>query len=148
MSGQQLARGYTVNHALQLVVEHCCTCGVVFAIPDGLRNHLVKNPGRPFYCPSGHKQWYTGPTEADRQRERAERAERWLNDQRAATRAARDQADAAERSARAYKGHLTRLRNKIAAGVCPCCRRNFTNVRDHMRTEHPAWVEQNAEALR
>ena len=43
------------------------------------------------------------------------------------------------RSLIAYKGHLTRARNKIAAGNCPApgCGQHFANVREHMKFKHP-----------
>lgn len=34
----------------------------------------------------------------------------------------------------------TRTRNRIAAGVCPCCNRTFQNLADHMRTLHADYV--------
>ena len=44
---------------------------------------------------------------------------------------------AVERSLTAHKGHTTRLKTRIAAGVCPCCRRNFVNLARHMSKKHP-----------
>lgn len=38
---------------------------------------------------------------------------------------------------RAQKGQNTRLKNRIAAGVCPCCNRSFQNVARHMAGQHP-----------
>lgn len=35
----------------------CCTCGMVFAIPDFLQRQLKENH-RTFYCPNGHSQCY------------------------------------------------------------------------------------------
>lgn len=44
---------------------------------------------------------------------------------------------AVERSLTAHKGHTTRLKNRIAAGVCPCCQRTFVNLARHMKGQHP-----------
>lgn len=45
--------------------------------------------------------------------------------------------EGAERSASAYKGQATRLRNRIKAGVCPRCNRTFQNLQRHMAGQHP-----------
>lgn len=47
--------------------------------------------------------------------------------------------DHAERQASARKGQVTRLKNRAAAGVCPCCTRSFENLRRHMTTKHPTF---------
>lgn len=117
-----------------LTVLDCSACGMTFGItPDFERRARAQR--FTFLCPSGHKQWFPGKTTDDELREARARAERLAT----GLRAARDQTEAAERSARAYRGHVTRLRNLIARGVCPVagCRRNFTNVREHMASEHP-----------
>lgn len=35
------------------------------------------------------------------------------------------------------KGKLTKTRNRIAKGVCPCCNRSFVNLGKHMAGQHP-----------
>lgn len=125
-----------------------CWCGIIVAIPSDLYRKAQADSGFSIYCPLGHSFVYS-KNEADRQRARAERAERDAEMARASRDAAWDQAAAAERSARAYRGHLTRLRNKIAEGVCPVdgCRRNFANVRSHIARMHPDWAHEHPEAL-
>lgn len=76
-------------------------------------------------------------SELERTRKQLERAE-------TRERAARDQAEAAERSAIAYKGHATRLRKRAAAGVCPCCTRSFQNLQRHMASQHPTFSGEQA----
>jgi len=39
-------------------VTTCCTCGVVFGLPNHL-NHALRRNGRAFYCPNGHELHYT-----------------------------------------------------------------------------------------
>jgi hypothetical protein len=53
----------------------------------------------------------------------------------------RDQRLAAERSAAAVRGHITRLKNRIAKGVCPECHQAFPSLARHMETKHPAYRE-------
>jgi uncharacterized protein with PIN domain len=35
------------------------------------------------------------------------------------------------------KGALTRERNRVGNGVCPCCDRTFVNLQRHMASKHP-----------
>lgn len=125
-----------------------CWCGITLAIPKSLYRKAQADSKFSIYCPLGHTFVYS-KNEADRQRERAELAERQAEFARASRDAAWEQAEAAERSARAYRGHLTRLRNKIAAGVCPVpgCRRHFDNVQAHIEGQHPTWAAEHPEAL-
>lgn len=114
-----------------LTVVECCTCSVDFAMPVEMDRRRREDHGW-FFCPAGHKQHYTGHSETEQLRARlrtAERSEAFY----------RDQGASARRSAAAQKGQVTRIRNLIAKGICPVagCRRNFTNVREHMATEHP-----------
>ena len=131
----------------ELVITSCW-CGVRLAIPDSLNRQAQSQSGMVIFCPLGHKFTYR-ESDADRQRKRAEEAEQLLRFARAARDAALDQADAAHRSAAAYKGHLTRIRNKIANGVCPVegCRRHFDNVQAHIVGQHPGWAAEHPEAL-
>ena len=109
-------------------------CGVVYGLTEGYR-HAREKDRQGWHCPNGHTQWFPGQT-PEQERDAARRD---ASAARASRDAARDQAEAAERSARAYKGHVTRIRNMVARGICPVqgCRRNFENVREHMATVHP-----------
>ena len=132
---------------VELYVLDCGECGVIFALTTDYETRR-RADGKTFYCPNGHlRAWQE--SEADRQRKRAEQAENALKWTRISRDAARDQAQAAHHSARAYKGHLTRLRNRVAAGVCPVqtCRRNFANVKAHVANKHPEWAHEHPEVL-
>lgn len=37
----------------------------------------------------------------------------------------------------AARGQVTRLKNRAAAGVCPCCNRTFHQLVRHMAAKHP-----------
>lgn len=123
----------TQTYTDTLVVEACPTCGVVHGIPQALERTAKENRGprgRQIYCPNGHTWHYTGETDAERER----RMRKYSDDAAAAARARADQAEA---SLRTTKGHVTRLRNRVAAGVCPFgCRRHFVDVERHVATRH------------
>ena len=54
---------------------------------------------------------------------------------------ARDRAATIDRSRSAYMGQVTRLKNRAANGVCPCCTRHFQNLQAHMAKKHPDYTE-------
>jgi len=137
----------TLTYTGTLEILTCGVCSIPHAIPDEMYRDRLDNGGE-WYCPNGHKLHFI-TTEKQKLEERLAAARRqrdWAN---TALTAARDQARAAERSARAYKGHITRLRNRIANGVCPVpgCQRSFVNVRRHITGQHPEWAHRHPEAL-
>lgn len=91
-----------------------------------------RKSGGSFYCPNGHSLSFT-ETEVDRLRKQ-------LAGKDAALVHVRDQRDAAERALKSQKGANTRLRKRIAHGVCPCCHRTFKQVSAHMDRMHPDYV--------
>jgi hypothetical protein len=121
-----------LGHATVTVV--CAHCSVEFAIPPGLEAVLHVNE-ETFYCPFGHSQYFPkGATAEQIAKARAEIAERNL--------ANREEDLRSERASHAAtKGHLTRARQREAAGVCPMCHRSFAQVRRHMDRMHPDFVE-------
>jgi hypothetical protein len=130
----------TITWSAVLTVVDCCNCGILFGVPEDLDRRNRNDPSQSFYCPSGHSQHYTGPSEAQKLREKLARAERQRDFAESARRAAVDQAETAQRSASAYKGRVTRLKNRAAAGVCPCCTRHFEQLERHMETKHPGFA--------
>jgi hypothetical protein len=126
----------TLTYTKSLVIEECCVCHMTFAMPRDFMDQCRNSTRKFFYCPAGHEQHYTTNQLATLRRklELAEQQRDWAEN---ARKAARDQAQAAERSAAAYKGRVTRLKNRAAAGVCPCCNRTFENLHRHMASKHP-----------
>lgn len=124
----------TTTHLITFNVLTCCRegCGIQFAVPawwEGKRREDHSS----WYCPNGHSQYFPGKSDLERARDRAQRAENnasfW-----------RDQELAARRSAAAQKAAKTRLKNRIAKGVCPCCNRHFANVQRHIANQHPEFA--------
>lgn len=110
----------------------CCTCGVPVSIPQEIRRQRQEN-GESYYCCNGHAMV---TRQSDVQKLKAELAEKERS-----LAAAKARADMAEASARAHKGKVTEMKNRIANGVCPCCKRSFQNLRRHMTTKHPEFKE-------
>lgn len=115
-------------------VTHCCKCNVQIALPRRVMRDFRDNHDT-FYCFQGHGQQFVGPTEAERLKAELAREKsrhEWT----------RKLKDDAQKSASAYKGKVTAIKNRIANGVCPCCRRSFQNLQRHMSGQHPEWKEE------
>lgn len=121
----------------------CYKCGVPFAIPNNLKQHFLDSQDE-FYCPNGHKQAYVTSTE-DRLRkkltEQEAKNERLCN----LVNSKNETIGSLERQKSAIKGQVTKIKNRIKNGVCPCCNRTFTNLRNHMKSQHPDYVTGSAD---
>jgi uncharacterized Zn finger protein (UPF0148 family) len=141
-------RRYDYPVTIDLRVWECPACGIVYGIPVDFADSLRKKGGS-YYCPNGHGlSWHE--TEEDRQRKRATAAERRATQAEDTARAQRHRAETAERSAIAYRGHLTRIKNRIVAGVCPvpgCKRTGLVQTMRHISAKHPAWHAEHAHEL-
>ena len=116
------------------VVETCCRCGIDFGIPEDFYVAVRDNSNKWFYCPNGHRQHYTvsRATKLQRQLDAAHNAERDL----------RNRLETTQRSRAALKGQVTKIKRRVGKGICPCCRRNFANLKHHMENQHPDWSEE------
>lgn len=121
----------TITRELVAITCFSADCNVVFGL-DRITYDRRLEDHKSFWCTNGHSQHFTGRSEADRLRDQL----KWTRE---SEEFYRDQAALERRRAAAQKGQRTRVLNLITKGICPVagCRRNFTNVRDHMATEHP-----------
>lgn len=121
----------TVNFTTTFGLEICCSCGMHFAMPQDYQQRRTKDH-KGFYCPSGHRQYYlTKSREEELQDERDFYQTR--------TRSLTTQLEHAKNRTRAQKAAKTRIKNRVAKGVCPCCNRTFQNLQRHMTGQHPEW---------
>lgn len=134
-----MSRLLTLNTGVQLRTESCCACGILFAMPEARYEEARRRRGpngAVFCCPNGHRQWYTG--------DNAEEALRRERDRLAQQVAERDDdLRRAERQQAALRGELTKLKKRATNGVCPCCTRSFSNLRNHMKTKHPDFAAES-----
>lgn len=115
-------------------VVSCYTCGVRFGITGELYRRVVTDANGSIYCPACGNQTVWSKSEAQKRIEELERKLKWEADNAASQKTARELAEA---SLIATKGQLTKIRNRVEKGVCPCCNRSFPNLRRHMATKHP-----------
>jgi hypothetical protein len=130
----------TLDYTDTLTIVECYKCHISFAMPRFFERQC-KQEGGTFWCPAGHPQVYAETENGELKKQLArEQAQRERAETRA--RAATDQAQASERSKRAYKGQVTKLKNRAVAGSCPCCDRSFPDLAAHMKDEHPGFLDE------
>ena len=116
-----------------LVTQDCGKCGGIFAISEDYDKRCHDYHGQGWHCPYCKTGWhYIGKSAERKQCERADRAEARARDIQCNLRAT-------ERQLSATRGVVTRTKNRISKGVCPCCTRSFQNLKRHMASKHPEY---------
>lgn len=116
-------------------IVRCYACGVRFGIGVGLYRRAVLDKKGWVYCPAcGEQSCWTGKTEAEKLRDELIRERARLDQTRA-------QLEHVENRRRAAIGQVTKIRNRISKGVCPCCNRHFDNLAAHMKSQHPTYTK-------
>lgn len=111
---------------------NCGACGVEFYVPDHFYTER-RQTKKHWHCPNGHIRVFR-ESEADELRRERDRLKQQLAQK-------DDEIARKEMERRAAVGQVTRLKNRAAKGVCPCCNRHFTNLERHMATKHPTYTE-------
>lgn len=126
--------------SVQLDSITCYKCGVLFAIPKYLKQKLIESHDS-FWCPNGHSQAFYGKTDYEVEKERNLALQATINQEKHARLVAEKERDANIRA-------ITRLKRRAAAGVCPCCTRTFTNLANHMKTQHSDFMLEKRKELK
>lgn len=127
------ARLLEISTTVKLVTEECCTCGILFAMPQQV-NERLRTKGGTFYCPNGHSQVYTEPDiEVLRKKLLAEQRR---------SQHFETQLNGALGKLNTTNKELRRTKRRVHAGTCIHCRRHFENLARHMKTKHPGEVLQ------
>jgi hypothetical protein len=123
-------------------VVSCYTCSVRFGITAELYKRVVTDANGSVSCPAcGNKTCWRESEDQKRIKE-LERKLQWEANEAARQKALRESAQA---SLRATQGVVTKLKTRVAVGVCPCCHRTFKQLSAHMAKKHPAFVEDAAQ---
>jgi hypothetical protein len=127
-------------------VGPCCRCKCEMSLPEDLYRTAKRSSNVEFYCAFGHPQHFVeGETEAQKlRRERDRLAQRIAerDDEIARQRTMREET---ERRLAATRGVVTRIKNRVGHGVCPCCQRTFGDLARHMASKHPTYAAEAAE---
>jgi hypothetical protein len=133
----------TIYRTIELKPIKCWGCGCEFAVDEALYNNKKENK-KTLHCPNGCS-LSLGKSRADEVREKMEaelaRVKRNNEYMEATAREQRRRADAAEKSLTATRGVVTRLKNRVGNGVCPCCNRTFADLQRHMHSQHPEFAK-------
>ena len=133
-----------MNLALRTQTDYfftsCATCKMEFYLPD-VKYNDCKQKGEGFYCPNGHSSVFreTELQKAKRELELANRQKQWAQESRDL---AQKNLEKERKRSAAFKGVLTKTRNRIGNGVCPCCSRSFQNLKRHMDCKHPEFKKE------
>lgn len=122
---------------VDFIMEECCRCGILFYMTAALKKRLYANKGESFYCPVGHGQHYIGKTEEQKLRDQLQATKKetkWLNDR---LRSEMETREHTERRLASVRGHLTRAKNRLVEGNCPCCDAHFADLETHIKAAHP-----------
>lgn len=119
---------YTFTETL---VGMCCgQCGISFAVPQSFHEEQKKlGPKGGWYCPNGHSRCFS-KSKITELEERNTALSLIIDRQ-------RDTIQSKDHVIRATRAAKTRLKNRVAAGVCPCCNRTFSNLAAHFKNMHP-----------
>lgn len=123
-----MADGHWVN---------CHRCQTQYFLPLALHISAKANEGITFCCPYGHSAHYpAGPTTEDKLRQERDRLAQRIAQRDDEISRQRDRVAATERQLYAAKGRITKIKNRVGHGVCPCCTRSFSNLAKHMASQH------------
>lgn len=131
--------------------ETCCNhqCKCQFWLPDALKETALARRGADgvtFFCPYGHRQWFVdGETPEEKLRRERDRLAQRVAEKNDEIARQRDMREGAERRLAATRGVVTRIKNRVGHGICPCCNRTFGNLSRHMATKHPTYATEAAE---
>lgn len=114
-------------------------CGIEFAVPDTWEKKRREDHSS-FYCPNGHSLSFSSKSEVERLRDQLAKEKHNSDQANARADDMRRQRDIADRRRAAMKGQVTRIKNRVGKGVCPCCNRTFQNLKRHMTGQHPDWA--------
>jgi flagellar biosynthesis/type III secretory pathway protein FliH len=140
-----------VNQAMEVV--DCGECGTAFGTTEAFMDRR-REDGKTFYCPNGHQRVFRETEvqrlkkELDKEKMKVATAEQEAQYEKTRRESAERDMERAQRKTAAKKGQLTRLQNRIAKGYCPCCKKNFPELYNHLVAEHPEYVEEHPSVMK
>lgn len=123
------------GETIDFTMLECGGCGIPFYVPTKWKNEKVAKHGH-FHCPNGCGRKFTSETAEEKLEKELERVKqqqakelgdlqnRWLDEM-----------------GRANK--LEKQLKRVHKGVCPCCKRTFSQLARHMTAKHPEFMPKN-----
>ena len=125
------------SDTVTLELLRCPVCGTSYGIEKRMFELKCESGGN-WYCPNGHSLI----TAKETTNAKVDRLERQLKTEQENSAWWRKEAESTARSLSVTRGVLTRTKNRIANGICPCCHRQFVNLARHMENQHPGYINE------
>jgi predicted RNA-binding Zn-ribbon protein involved in translation (DUF1610 family) len=132
---------YQFEETIVLETLTCSSCGITFALPARFIQERREH-GTSFFCPNGHERVFRDP-EVKVLQKKLEQAQRQTEQYKGWYKAEQNDHEHTRKRLSATKGVLTKTKKRVAAGVCPVCRRSFADLHRHMHGQHPNYAEQD-----
>lgn len=129
-------QAFDVDVVVALVAMTCGDCGTAYGISRRYYDECVRDHSKHFHCPRGCRRHFVGKTEAERLKDQLDCEQR-------ETARLRGERDRKDRQLSAARGRITKIKNRVGRGVCPCCNRTFVNLGRHMQGQHPGFTDQD-----
>lgn len=126
-----------------LITIRCWKCDVEYGMNERIYASRKENK-LGFFCTNGHEAAFN-ESEADKLRRERDRLNQRLAEKDDEIKRQRDLREGTERQLSATKGVITKIKNRVGHGVCPCCSRTFENLARHMATKHSDYAQEAAE---
>lgn len=127
-----------IDTDIRMEFYECWSCAVPFAMSDSFV-YSARKKHKTFFCPNGCCLRF-GESDEDKLKKQLAR-ERAEHDQtRAEEKHQRRLRETSERRRSALKGQVTKIKNRVGKGACPCCNRFFKNLHRHMASKHPDYA--------
>lgn len=123
----------TVEVALEPIT--CGACGVTFGLPTALLT-TYRRTHQTWYCPNGHSRYYPGESDEEKLKKALKEEEARSKQAEYSLYLRNQELAAANKTLATTRGQLTRVRKRVANGVCPDCHRHFENLEKHMKSKH------------
>ncbi len=121
---------------------NCWRCKVEFFLPSALYTAAKASEDISFWCPYGHSAHFpAGQTDEAKLRQERDRLRQRIAQRDDEIRLERETRRTVERRLSAQRGVVTRIKNRVGHGVCPCCSRSFNNLHRHMASKHPGYAK-------
>ena len=115
-------------------------CARVFYVEDDWLTTRC-NQGGIVACPYCGTKWdFSMQSATQKLRDENARLARLLEIEEARVERERVYSRGMRRKAAALRGVVTRTKNRVGNGVCPCCNRTFANLMRHMHDQHPGYT--------
>lgn len=117
---------------------NCGECGGTYAINERYRKQAFEH-GSSWHCPYCKVAWGYNYDDSPLEEAKKEAAhqKQLAGKERKKREWAEQETKHVEARRRGEKAAKTKIKNRIANGVCPCCQRSFKNLHRHMQNKHP-----------